>query len=115
MSRAWDKPLVVLIDHGTRSGKEMVADALQRAGIATLVGTPTAGAVLGGTTFPMSDGSLLMVAVTDVRIDGRAIENSPVLPDIHVERPIPYCDGADPQLDAAYAALAETVRMSRPL
>jgi carboxyl-terminal processing protease len=115
VSRVWDKPLVILIDEGTRSGKEMVSDALQRAGVATLVGTPTAGAVLGGTTFPLSDGSLLMVAVADVRLDGRRLEANPVEPDVFVERPLPYCNGADPQLEAGYAALLDAVRAARPL
>lgn len=115
VSRVWDRPLVVLIDEGTRSGKEMVADALQRAGVATLVGTPTAGAVLGGSAFPLSDGSLLMVAVTDVRLDGRTLEGNPVQPDVLVERPLPYCNGADPQLDAGYEALLERIGAGRPL
>jgi len=115
VSRVWDRPLVVLIDEGTRSGKEMMADALQRSGVATLVGTPTAGAVLGGTTFPMSDGSLLMVAVSDVRIDGGSLEANPVQPDVLVERPIPYCNGADPQMEAGFHALIERIGSRRPL
>lgn len=115
VSRVWDKPLVILIDEGTRSGKEMIADSLQRAGVATLVGTPSAGAVLGGTTYPMSDGSLLMVAVTDVRIDGSSLENNPVRPDVLVERPIPWCNGADPQMEAGIGTLVELVQGAKPL
>ena len=59
--------------------------------------------------------SLLMVAVADVRVDGTALEGRPVQPDVLVERPIPYCNGADPQLDAAYRVLIEAIRAGQPL
>src|SRR5262245_13534689 len=47
----WRKPLFVLINEGSRSGKEVVSFALQKHRRATLVGTRTAGAVIAGKPF----------------------------------------------------------------
>lgn len=100
-AQTWDKPMVVLIDSDSRSGKEILAYAFKARHRATLVGTTTRGAVLGGTASILSDGSLLMVAVSDVRVEGQSLEGHGVEPDIHVERPIPYSAGEDPQLARA--------------
>lgn len=99
--QTWDKPMVVLIDSDSRSGKEILAYAFKARHRATLVGTTTRGAVLGGTASILSDGSLLMVAVSDVRVEGRSLEGHGVEPDIRVDRPIPYSAGEDPQLERA--------------
>lgn len=115
VSQVWDRPVVIITDEGTRSGKEVLADALQRAGVATVVGSRSAGAVLGGRIFPLSDGSLLMVAVTDARVDGRRLEGRGVEPDVAAERPIPYCNGADPQAEMAFDVLARIIRHRRPV
>jgi carboxyl-terminal processing protease len=98
---SWRKPLVVLVDGGSRSGKEMVARALQRNRRAVIVGERTAGAVLAGQPILLTDGSLLFLAVEDVRIDGERIEGGGVQPDIAVPATLPYADGADPQLERA--------------
>jgi carboxyl-terminal processing protease len=107
---AWRKPLVVLIDGGSRSGKEVVARALQRHRRAVLVGERTAGAVLAGQPFLLSDGSLLFLAVEDVLVDGERLEGSGVAPDIAVAPDLPYAEGRDPQLERALAAAADLVR-----
>lgn len=99
--RQWRKPLVLLINEGSRSGKEVVAHALQKHRRATLVGTRTAGAVLGGRCFLLADRSLLYLAVTDVRVDGERLEGQGVPPDVEVKDKLPYANGADPQLDKA--------------
>jgi carboxyl-terminal processing protease len=101
----WRKPVVVLVDEGTRSGKEVVAFGLQRRDV-PLVGTRTAGALLGGRGFLLSDGSLLVLAVSDVRVEGERLEGVGVRPDIEVPFALPYAAGRDPQLAAALAALA---------
>ncbi len=103
----WRKPVALLIDHGSRSGKEMFAYAFKKHHIGLLVGEPTAGAVLGGTPRPLSDGSLLFIAVTDVTVDGVRLEGIGVTPDIEVPRNLPYSAGHDPQLDAAVEALSK--------
>ncbi len=98
---AWRKPLVVLINGGTRSGKEVVARAIQKHHLGTLVGTRTAGAVAAGQPFLLADGSLLVLAVADVLVDGERLEGVGVTPDAEVPDKLPYADGADPQLEAA--------------
>jgi C-terminal processing protease CtpA/Prc len=96
----WKKPVVAIIDEGTRSGMEIFANALKASGI-PLVGTPTAGDVVAGRGFLLPDDSLLVLAVADVLVEGERLEGNPVGPDIAVPFDIRYADGADPQLDAA--------------
>jgi hypothetical protein len=43
--------------------------------------------------------------VNDVTVDGVRLEANPVRPDIAVSFDVRYADGADPQMDAALAAL----------
>jgi carboxyl-terminal processing protease len=98
---AWRKPLVVLIDGGSRSGKEVVARGLQRHRRAVLVGERTAGAVVAGQPFLLSDGSLLFLAVEDVLVDGERLEGAGVSPEVAVAADLPYAGGRDPQLERA--------------
>jgi carboxyl-terminal processing protease len=104
---SWKKPLVLLIDGGSRSGKEVVARAVQRHGLGVLVGERTAGAALGGRPYFLSDGSLLYLAVQDFLTDGERLEGVGVTPDVPVEAPLPFAAGADPQLDRALEVAAE--------
>jgi carboxyl-terminal processing protease len=97
----WRKPLYVLINAGSHSGKEVVAFALQKHHLATLVGERTGGAVLGGRPFLLSDASLLYLAVSDGEVDGQRLEGKGVTPDVVVEDALPFAQGADRQLDAA--------------
>jgi carboxyl-terminal processing protease len=101
----WRRPVVVLVDEGTRSGKEVVTFGLQRQGV-PVVGTRTAGALLGGRGYLLGDGSLLVIAVSDVRVEGERLEGVGVRPDVEVPFALPYAAGADPQLEAALAELA---------
>jgi carboxyl-terminal processing protease len=96
----WRKPVIAIVDEGTRSGMEIFANALQANGI-SLVGTETAGAVVAARGFLLSDDSLLVLPVADVFVDGRRLEGNPVEPDIRVPFDFRYADGADPQLEAA--------------
>lgn len=100
-SPGWRKPLAVLVDHGTRSGKELVSRALQKSRRATLIGERTAGAVVAGQVLPLSDGSLLFLAVQDILVDGERLEGVGVQPDIEVPAALPFAQGQDPQLEAA--------------
>jgi C-terminal processing protease CtpA/Prc len=102
----WHKPVVAIIDAGTRSGMEILAYSLKKNGI-PLIGTETAGDVLAATGFLLPDDSLLVLAVDDVFVDGERLEGHPIKPDIAVPFDVRYADGRDPQLDAALAAMAE--------
>ena len=98
---AWRKPMVVLIDGGTRSGKEILAHAFKTSKRAVLVGERTAGAVVGGRPYVLSEGSLLLIAVQDVQVDGVRLEGVGVEPDVPVKCELRYAAGRDPQLERA--------------
>jgi C-terminal processing protease CtpA/Prc len=102
------KPLVGLIDGGTRSGMEVLADTLKKAGI-VLVGTRTAGAVLGGSPFLLKDGSLLYLAVMSVTFDGKTLEGVGVSPNIDIAYTKPFSAGKDPQLAQALEQMDRTL------
>jgi C-terminal processing protease CtpA/Prc len=97
---SWRKPVVGIIDGGTRSGMEILAYGLKRAGV-PLVGTKTAGDVVAGRAFVLKDNSLLEIAVLDVRVDGMRLEGRGVTPDIDVPFEVRYSAGADPQIERA--------------
>ena len=105
-SASWRKPVAVLIDGGTRSGKEVVSRALQRSERATLVGGRTAGAVVAGQINLLSDDSLLFLAVHDIEVDGERLEGVGVKPDVEVPAGLEYAEGRDPQLERALEVLA---------
>lgn len=109
----WTRPLVVVIDEATRSGKEVLAWTLQRRRVC-LVGTRTAGAVLAGEASILPDGSLLIVAVQDVRLDGVRLEGLGVAPDVTVPLHLPYAAGDDPQIDMAVYEAAQRCNEAGP-
>ena len=97
----WKKPLVAIIDEGSRSGLEVFAYALKVNEI-PLVGARTAGALLAGRAYLLPDDSLLEIAVSDAVIgDDIRLEGKGVPPDIPVPFSLPYAAGQDPQRDAA--------------
>ena len=62
----WRKPVAMLINGGTRSGKEVLAYGFKKYGLGELIGTRTEGAVLAATAFLTGDQGLLLLAVDDV-------------------------------------------------
>ena len=97
----WHRPIVAIIDEGTRSGLEVFAYALKANDI-PLVGTRTAGALLAGRAYLLPDDSLLELAVSDAVIgDDVRLEGSGVTPDVPVPFSLPYAAGHDPQREAA--------------
>ena len=97
----WHRPVVAIIDGGSRSGLEVFAYALKVNGI-PLVGERTAGALLAASAFLLPDDSLLELAVSDAVIaDDVRLEGSGVEPDIRVPFSLPYAAGRDPQREAA--------------
>jgi len=102
----WKKPVALLIDNGTRSGKEVLAYGFKKNGFGPVVGERSAGALLAATAFLLSDGSLLILAVEDASVDGERLEGKGVEPTIPVPFDIRYAAGKDPQLDKAVEVLA---------
>ncbi|MCJ7752873.1 MAG: S41 family peptidase, partial [Armatimonadetes bacterium] len=87
-SSPFDLPLVVLTNVGTASAAEILAGAIQDAGLGTLVGTKTFGKGLVQTVIPLRDGSAL--ALTTARYltpKLRDIDRKGIEPDIVFEQP----------------------------
>lgn len=114
----FSKPVVALTDRGTRSVKEMIAFEWRRRRIGALVGQRTTGAFLGVDVNgfrPLEDGCFLMVPSIDMRAvaGGVDIEGDGVPPDIEVEDPLPYSNGADPILEAGVRTLRDAILASK--
>lgn len=105
----WRKPIVLLINEGTRSGKEVLAYGFKKYGLGPVVGTRSAGALLAGRAYLLSNGGLLILAVADVVVDGERLEGRGVTPDITVPFDIRYAQGHDPQLAQAIDHLVQTI------
>lgn len=111
----WRRPVVVLTSQGTRSAKEILAFHWKRAGRGPIVGERTQGACLGCQFKQLSDGSVLMVPVVDVRrmTGGQQLEGNGVAPDVLVEQlPLPYRGGRDAILDAGLREAAARVTVT---
>jgi carboxyl-terminal processing protease len=102
----WRKPVAMLINGGTRSGKEVLAYGFKEYGLGELVGVRTEGAVLAATAFLIGDEGLLLLAVEDVLVDGQRLEGVGVAPTIEVPFDLRYAAGADPQLERAVKILS---------
>jgi carboxyl-terminal processing protease len=111
-ARCWSKPVVLLVDGRSRSGKELFAYGFRKYGYGKIVGTRTAGAVLAGKLVKLTDDSLLYLAVTDVLVDGERLEGVGVAPDVEVPFDVRYAAGRDPQLERAAEVLVD--ELARP-
>jgi carboxyl-terminal processing protease len=103
-------PTLTQVNNGTRSGKEILAYGFKQYDIGPVVGTKTAGAVVGGSPFLMQDGSLLYLAVVDVFVNGERLEGKGVTPDIEVPYQLEYARGQDPQKDKALEVVVEAIK-----
>ena len=131
----WRKPVVFLINEGTRSGKETLAYAFKYLKLGKLVGTTTAGADVSGRAFLLKGGCLLELSVKRRQPSAapapsgqipdspqspflflmqhpEAIEGKGVVPDVIVGFPIEYAQGHDPQLAAAIQVGIESAKSS---
>ncbi|MEI2580262.1 S41 family peptidase [Scytonema sp. PRP1] len=107
----WKKPVVMVINEGSRSSKEILAYAFQQHKIGPVVGSKTTGAVVAGRPFLMSDGSFLYLAVSNVFInENQRLEGKGVTPDINVPFSLEYAQGADPQKERAIETVLQAVQ-----
>jgi carboxyl-terminal processing protease len=104
----WRKPVAMLINGGTRSGKEVLAYGFKEYRLGELIGDRTEGAVLAATSFLIGDEGLLLLAVEDVLVDGQRLEGVGVAPTIEVAFDPRYAAGADPQLERAVQVLSRS-------
>lgn len=93
-SGRWNRPVVMLVNERSRSGKEILAYGFKSLGLGPVVGTNTAGAVSGGRLYLLPDGCALYLAVMDVELDGHRLEGQGVAPDQVMREPV--LPSADP-------------------
>ncbi|MBM4093851.1 MAG: peptidase S41, partial [Planctomycetes bacterium] len=109
LDQQWRKPVALVINERSRSGKEAFAHGFKNLGIGPVVGCRTAGAVVSGSLRFLPDSTVLYLAVGDVEVDGARLEGVGVEPTRVVERPIPFSQGRDPQLEAALGELGDVL------
>src|SRR6266699_3001041 len=99
--------IVVLVNEHTHSAAEMVASFAKQNHHATIVGTRTAGEVLGGANFKLHGGYILRMPVAGwYTWQGECIEGKGVEPDLTVENtPESLASGVDRQLEKALEAV----------
>lgn len=99
--------MVVLVDKGTASASEILADALRHWGIATLVGSDTFGKGSVQELVPItSDTSLKITVARWVGPDGKAIPDAGIAPDVSVKVSDEDIEaGLDPQKEKAMELL----------
>lgn len=82
----FDLPLVVLVDEYSASASEILAGAIQDAGVGKLVGIKTFGKGIVQNLFPLGDGSAVKITVADYYTrGGRNIHKLGIEPDVNVE------------------------------
>lgn len=106
----WDGPIVMLTNEASYSDGEIFPMGFKQLGLGTIVGMPTFGAVIGTNDIELIDGTNFRIPGTGwYRMDGRNLENDPVMPDILVEDiPEENLRGRDVQLETA---VEECLRM----
>ena len=101
----WRKPVAMLVNGGTRSGKEILAYGFKKYRLGEVIGSRTEGAVLAATAF-LIGGGLLLLAVGDVLVGGERLEGVGVAPTIEVQADPTSMGLGDPQLNRAIAVLS---------
>lgn len=105
-THAWFRgPLVVLINEGTRSGKEAMAFQFKKSKRAVLVGSTTSGAFTGGANAFRAGFVLFYPYNGPILLDDQRLEGVGVAPDVPVDDPVEQPGIGDPQLDRGIEAM----------
>lgn len=108
-SGVWEKPVALLVNERSTSGKELFTYGFKKLGIGTIIGTQTAGAVVAGRVFLLSNDDVLYLAVRDVSVDGMRLEGNGVKPDILVDRSLLHSVEGDSQLQKAIEEVSKGI------
>lgn len=115
-NRVLNKPTVLVINESSGSNAEMFAEGYRRLRLGSIVGRPTAGAVIGTTSATLLDGTTLRVPSYRVfTLEGEDLEGKGRAVDIDVPLPLgATARGRDTQLDVAVATLLQQIDEGRP-
>jgi len=108
-----NKPVVVLINGGSRSGKETLAYFFKKTGRGVLIGEHTAGYVTGGNKRQISEESFLYYGAYMMVVDGKHLEGVGVEPDIEVPFDVRFAAGKDVQLERAKDEIVKLIESIR--
>jgi len=106
-SGVWERPVVLLTNGRSTSGKELFTYGFKKLKIGKVIGETTAGAVVAGRIFKLFSGDVLYLAVNDVSVDGQRLEGIGVKPDIEIRRNIQSPTKTDSQLQKAIEVLSQ--------
>lgn len=104
--RAWDKPVIAVVDVRSRSAKDVLAYELKERGLAVLVGERTAGAVIPAMFSEVGDDTYLMFPARTLGEYTELLEGVGVEPHVVVDRGKTPRLG-DPILDRAFEVAVE--------
>lgn len=102
----YQRPLVVIINKGSRSAKEVFAYIMKASHRAILVGEKTGGNVLGTFPSPVGDWAFLEIPMVDVKANGVRLEKNGVAPDVAVAKEFDEA-GKDLYLEEAVRQLSK--------
>ncbi len=80
----YGRPLVVIINEGSRSAKEVFSYIMKKSKRAILVGNHTAGDVLGTSPSAIGTWAYIEIPMVDLKVDGVRLEKNPVQADVQV-------------------------------
>ena len=106
----WEKPVVLLVNERTTSGKELFTYGFKKLETGPVIGTQTAGAVVAGRIFLLSNGDVLYLAIRDVSIDGIRLEGKGVKPDVVVQWSSQNVINTDPQLHRSVEEVVKQIK-----
>lgn len=107
----WEGPIVVLINPASFSDAEIFPHIMKELGLATIIGEPTGGNVIGTYDFQLLNGSTFRMPNNGWwLLSGVNMEGNGAQPDIYVQfDPNTAAKGGDNQLDAAVDYLMEKI------
>jgi C-terminal processing protease CtpA/Prc len=108
---AFNKPVIVVINGGSRSGKELLAYYFKKTKRGLLIGERTAGYVSAGRWKRISQGSMLYYCVMMIIVDGKRLEGVGVEPDIEVPFDVRFAAGRDIQLERAKDEMVKLIEV----
>jgi Tol biopolymer transport system component/C-terminal processing protease CtpA/Prc len=105
--KAWDKPIVLLINESSFSDAEVFPQGFRALHLGKIVGVPTPGYVIGTIDASLLDGTHYRIpSIAYYTLDGRNMENLGIPPDIYVKNtPEDIAQHRDRQLETAVEVL----------
>jgi len=109
----FEKPVIIIVNSGTRSAKEVLAYYFRKTKRGVLIGERTAGFVSGGGLERISGDSLLLYCKWMKVVDGKHLEGVGVKPDIEVPFDVCFAAGKDVQLERAKDEIVKLIESVR--